>query len=60
MSFEGTDILKFSEVISSDTHIKYKNLEQFDDRVIIIRKIPQSSYKKLVLKSDIELFFEKI
>ena len=60
MSFEGTDILKFSEVISSDTHIKYKNLEQFDDRVIIIRKIPQSSYKKLVLTSDIELFFEKI
>jgi hypothetical protein len=60
MSFEATDIIKFSQGMLGDTHIQYKNLEQFDDRIVIIRKIPQLEYKKLVAKSDIELFFEKI
>jgi hypothetical protein len=60
MSFEQTNILKFSETISKETHIQYKNLEQFDNKIIFVRRVPQNSYKKKVPISDIELFFEKI
>ncbi len=38
MSFERTDILKFSEVINNDTYIRYKNLEKFDNKVVSYEK----------------------
>jgi hypothetical protein len=60
MSFEQCEIIKFSDVIKADTNVPYKNLEQFDDRVVIIRKLPQVSYKKPILQEDIDPFFEKI
>lgn len=60
MSFEKTDILKFSEVINDSTYIRYKNLEKYDDKVVIIRNIPQYNYKRQILKSHIESFYEKI
>ena len=60
MSFEPCEIIKFSEVIKADINIPYKNLEQFDDKVIVIRKVPQVSYKDPILREDIDPFFEKI
>jgi len=60
MSFEQTNILKFSEAVLNDTHIVYKNLKQFDNRIVFVRRLPQIAYKKPVAISDIELFFEKI
>ena len=60
MSFEPCEIIKFSEAIKADTNIPYKNLEQFDDKIIVIRKVPQVSYKDPILREDIDPFFEKI
>jgi hypothetical protein len=60
MSFEGTKILKFSEVINNDSSVRYKNLEKFDDKVAIIQNIPQYDYRRQILKSHIESFYEKI
>jgi hypothetical protein len=60
MSFEPCEIIKFSEAIKADTNIPYKNLEQFDDKVIVIRKVPQLEYKTKLLQEDIDPFFEKL
>ena len=60
MSFESVKILKFSEAILENSNITYINLETFDDRVIVLRNIPQLEYKRKLLQEDIELFFEKI
>jgi len=60
MSFERCAIVKFSEAIKRDTQIPYKNLEQFDDKVVIIRNIPQLPFKHKILKEDVESFYEKI
>lgn len=60
MSFEPVKILKFSEAILESSNITYINLEEFDDRVIVLRNIPQLEYKRKLLQEDIEPFFEKI
>ena len=60
MSFEPCDIIKFSEAIKSDTNISYKNIEEFDSKIVIVRKVPQIEYKKAILREDIDPFFEKI
>ena len=60
MSFEQCEIIKFSDAIKADTNVPYKNLEQFDDKVIIVRKLPQVSYKDPILREDIDPFFEKV
>lgn len=60
MSFKPCEIIKFSDAIKADTNIPYKNLEQFDDKVVIVRKLPQISYKDPILREDIDPFFEKI
>ena len=60
MSFEQCEIIKFSDAIKADTNVPYKNLEQFDDKVVIVRKLPQVSYKNPILREDIDPFFEKI
>ncbi len=36
MSFESVKILKFSQVILENSNITYINLEEFDDRVIVL------------------------
>lgn len=56
-----THILKFSEVIPSVCPgTTYNNLEKFDDKVVIIRGIPQLEYKIKLKEAYIEIFFEKI
>lgn len=61
MSLEFVKILKFSETILESSSFTYINLEEFDDRVIILKNVPQLEYKKkLSILEDIEPFFEKI
>jgi hypothetical protein len=60
MSFKSVKILKFSEAILENPNLTYTNLQNFDDKVVVLRNIPQIEYKKKLLQEDIDPFFEKI
>lgn len=60
MGFESVKILKFSETILQNYNLNHINLKQFDDKVVLLKNIPQLEYKHKLLKESTQVFFEKI